>query len=145
MDGSETEGSNVEPLIRRAKVSLTPSPLVVGSFLFTPPSLEKELCVAPLALGAILDYKGVEQDPGDITNSSNRGAEEYSSILANLIYQGAEDIYSKFRFRRIEDSSTRPQSGRTSSTKPGRRRTGGASIKPGSRPFIPFRAEFQVS
>jgi hypothetical protein len=36
-DGFETEGSDVEPLIRRTKASLSPSPLIVGSFFFTPP------------------------------------------------------------------------------------------------------------
>jgi hypothetical protein len=53
-DGSEFEDSDIEPLIRRLKASLSQSPLIASSFFFTPPSLGAEAFSAPLTPGAVL-------------------------------------------------------------------------------------------
>lgn len=46
-DDSESEDPEIMPLARKARVTLSPSPLFEGSFFFTLPSLGAEISVGP--------------------------------------------------------------------------------------------------
>jgi hypothetical protein len=100
------------------KASLSLSPLITGSFFFTPPFLGSGNFCCPLGSrgdscqGHSRDFRGSEQDLGDITNPGYGGVEDDFGVLVNPSYGGAEDIYFEFRFERTEDSSTKPRGGR---------------------------------